>query len=113
MAHLLIERLAGALRRRVEARLRRRPKWPPQPRHRKLAAPRPQISQPKPRTTTMNLSFLVGYRTYVIAVAMLLAGLAQLLGVDIPSFDGQSAGHLLMEGLAILFLRKGMKVTAG
>ena len=58
----------------------------------------------------MNLSFLVGYRTYVIAVAMLLAGLAQLLGVDIPSFDGQSAGHLLMEGLAILFLRKGMKV---
>jgi hypothetical protein len=57
----------------------------------------------------MNLSFLDGYRTYIVAVAMLIAGLCQLLGVEIPSFDGQSAGQLLMEGLAILFLRKGIK----
>jgi hypothetical protein len=38
-----------------------------------------------------------------------LAAVGQLLGVDIPSFDGHAAGQLLMEGLAILFLRKGMK----
>ena len=57
----------------------------------------------------MNLGFLDGYRTYVIAAAMLLAAVSQLLGVDLPSFEGKSAGHLLMEGLAIIFLRKGIK----
>jgi hypothetical protein len=61
----------------------------------------------------VTLDFLAGYKTYVIAVAMLVAGLSQLLGVDLPSFDGQSAGHLLMEGLAIIFLRRGMKVANG
>lgn len=57
----------------------------------------------------MNLGFLTGYRTYLIAAAMLLAGLSQLLGIDLPSFEGQSAGHLIMEALAIVFLRRGMK----
>ena len=61
----------------------------------------------------MNLDFLDGYKTYIVAAAMLLTGLSQLLGVDLPSFDGQSAGHLLMEGLAIIFLRKGMKAVNG
>ena len=44
-----------------------------------------------------------------IALGMVLAALGQLVGVDIPSFDGHAAGQLLMEGLAILFLRRGMK----
>ncbi|HEY9012004.1 MAG TPA: hypothetical protein VIN06_13395 [Devosia sp.] len=57
----------------------------------------------------MNLTFLVGYRTYLIAAAMILAAVTQLLGVDLPSFDGQSAGDLLMQAFAIIFLRKGMK----
>ena len=57
----------------------------------------------------MNLAFLAGYRTYVIAAAMIVTAAAQLLGVDLPSFEGQSAGHLLMEGLAVIFLRKGIK----
>ena len=57
----------------------------------------------------MNLSFFDGYKTYVVAAAMLVAAVSQLLGVDLPSFEGQSAGHLLMEGLAIIFLRKGIK----
>ena len=57
----------------------------------------------------MNLTFLVGYRTYLVAAAMILAALTQLLGVDVPSFDGQSAGDLLMQAVAIIFLRKGMK----
>lgn len=57
----------------------------------------------------MNLTFLVGYRTYLIAAAMILAALTQLLGIDLPSFDGQSAGDLLMQAFAVIFLRKGMK----
>ena len=36
----------------------------------------------------MNLTFLVGYRTYLVAAAMILAAVTQLLGVDVPSFDG-------------------------
>ena len=57
----------------------------------------------------MNLTFLVGYRTYLVAAAMIVAAVTQLLGVDVPSFDGQSAGDLLMQAVAIIFLRKGMK----
>jgi hypothetical protein len=57
----------------------------------------------------MPLTLLDGFKTYLVAAAMILAALGQLLGVDLPSFDGQAAGHLLMEGLAILFLRRGLK----
>ena len=57
----------------------------------------------------MNMTFLVGYRTYLVAAAMILAAITQLLGVDVPSFDGQSAGDLLMQAFAVIFLRKGMK----
>ena len=55
------------------------------------------------------MTFLSGYKTYIVALAMAVAGLAQLLGVDLPSFEGQSAGHLMMEALAIVFLRQGIK----
>lgn len=72
---------------------------------RRIRAPRPTRNRRPP----MQLNFLDGYRTYVVGAAMLLAAVSQLLGVDLPSFEGQSAGHLLMEGLAIVFLRKGMK----
>ncbi len=61
------------------------------------------------RSILMTFGFLDGFKTYLVAAAMVLAALSQLIGVDLPSFDGQSAGQLLMEGLAILFLRKGMK----
>jgi hypothetical protein len=61
------------------------------------------------RRLLMNLGFLNGFKTYLIAGAMVLAALGQLLGIEIPSFDGQSAGHLLMEGLALIFLRKSLK----
>lgn len=56
----------------------------------------------------MNLTFLVGYRTYLVAAAMVLAAVAQLLGLDLPSFDGQSAGDLLMQAFAVIFLRKAL-----
>jgi len=61
--------------------------------------------------TTMDI--LNGYKTYIIAIFMLLAGLAQLLGMDLPALDGSSAGHLIMEALAVLFLRKGLKGDLG
>lgn len=61
------------------------------------------------RRVLMNLGFLDGFKTYIVAAAMVLAALSQLVGVDLPSFEGQAAGQLLMEGLAILFLRKGIK----
>ena len=63
------------------------------------------------RSFLMNLNILDGFKTYIVAAAMVLAALGQLVGVDIPSFDGHAAGQLLMEGFAIMFLRKGMKAA--
>jgi hypothetical protein len=63
------------------------------------------------RRFLMDLSFLNGFKTYIIAAAMIVTAVSQLIGIDIPDFDGQSAGQLLMEGLAILFLRQGVKKT--
>jgi lysozyme family protein len=57
------------------------------------------------------LNILSGYKTYIVGAAMLIAALAQLLGVNIPAFDSQSAGDLLMQGLAIVFLRRGIANT--
>ena len=56
-----------------------------------------------------QMSFLSGYKTYIVAAAMLLTGVAGLLGVDIPNFTGQAPGNLVMEALAFLFLRQGLK----
>lgn len=55
------------------------------------------------------MNFLSGYKTYIVAAAMLLAGLAGVLGVDIPSFAGQSPGDLVLQALAFIFLRQGLK----
>lgn len=60
-----------------------------------------------PRTETMD--FLTGYRTYIVAGIMLLAAVAQLLGIDLPSLDTHTAGQMLMEAFAIIFLRRGIK----
>ena len=65
----------------------------------------PQVHQGE----TRPMDVFTGYRTYLIAASMILAGLAQLLGVDLPALDGQSAGQLIMEAVAIIFLRKGIK----
>ena len=59
------------------------------------------------------MDVLAGYKTYIVAAFMLLAGLAQILGVDLPTLDGGSAGNLMLEALAILFLRKGLKGDLG
>jgi peptidoglycan hydrolase-like protein with peptidoglycan-binding domain len=57
------------------------------------------------------MTFLAGYRTYIVAAAMLLTGVAGLVGVDIPSFTGQAPGNLVMEALAFFFLRQGLKTA--
>ncbi len=60
-----------------------------------------------------DVDILSGYKTYIVAAFMLLAGLAQMLGIDLPALDSGSAGSLVLESLAILFLRKGLKGDIG
>jgi lysozyme family protein len=63
------------------------------------------------RTEEMNL--LTGYKTYIVAALMLLIGIAGLLGIDVPTFDGHAPASLVMEALAFIFLRKGLKNDIG
>lgn len=66
-----------------------------------------------PNHWSTAMEILNGYKTYIVAIIMLLAGLAQVLGLELPALDSGSAGHLVMEALAILFLRKGLKGDIG
>ena len=67
-------------------------------------------SNQKPITTRRpKMNILSGYKTYIVAIAMLVAGIGQMLGIDLPGFDGQSSGQLIIEALAVLFLRRGIK----
>ncbi len=61
--------------------------------------------------TTMDI--LSGYKTYIVAAMMLLAGIAQMLGFDLPAMEGSSSGSLMLEALAIIFLRRGLKGDIG
>lgn len=65
----------------------------------------PSVEQQRNRT----MDFLSGYRTYIVAGIMLLVGIAQLLGIAVPALEGSSAGQLVMEALAVIFLRRGIK----
>jgi peptidoglycan hydrolase-like protein with peptidoglycan-binding domain len=60
----------------------------------------------------LPMTFLSGYKTYIVAGAMLITGIAGMLGVDIPTFTGQAPGNLVMEALAFFFLRQGLKTDA-
>lgn len=59
------------------------------------------------------MDILRGYKSYIIALLMLLAGVAQVLGLDVPPLEGSSAGQLMLEALAVIFLRKGFKSDIG
>ena len=76
-----------------------------------LAAAKASSSPQPQKGKSMNLGFLAGYKTYIVGAAMLVAGVAQLVGVAIPAFGGESAGDLLMQGLAVIFLRQGITNT--
>jgi lysozyme family protein len=60
-----------------------------------------------------NMDVLSGYKTYIVAAIMLVVGLAQMLGFDLPVMEGTSPGNLMLEALAILFLRRGLKGDIG
>lgn len=108
MPRTLADWLAGLrLAARLASRIRRRPVPPPM----QLPIPHPRPRPDDNWRPEMTLFFLDGYKTYIIAAAMLLAGFSQLLGVELPSFEGHAAGQLIMEGLAIIFLRRGIKAT--
>ncbi len=66
-------------------------------------------SAPPNQKGNNTMTALSGYRTYIVAALMLLAALAELAGVSVPAMEGQSAGHLLMEAFAIIFLRRGIE----
>ena len=55
-----------------------------------------------------EMNIMSGYKTYLVGAFMLVSAVAQLAGVDLPGFEGQSALQLLTEALAIIFLRKGI-----
>jgi lysozyme family protein len=63
------------------------------------------------RRTAMDI--LSGYKTYIVAAFMLLAGVSQILGVALPTLDGDAGGSLILEALAVIFLRKGFKNGTG
>ena len=65
----------------------------------------------KPDTGGSIMTLLTGYKTYIVAALMLLAGLAQLLGIELPAMEGGSAGQLIMEAIAVIFLRRGLKAV--
>ncbi|MBJ6987311.1 glycoside hydrolase family 108 protein [Devosia sp. MC521] len=60
-------------------------------------------------TQLEGLPMLDGYKTYIVSTIMLLVGLAQLLGIDLPAFDQASVGNLIIVALAFVFLRKSVK----
>ncbi|GLQ10267.1 hypothetical protein GCM10007913_21990 [Devosia yakushimensis] len=68
---------------------------------------------PPSSTWSTTMDFLNGYKTYIVGFIMLLAAGAQLLGVELPALDGASAGQLIMEALAVIFLRRGLKGDIG
>ncbi|WP_338722970.1 glycoside hydrolase family 108 protein [Devosia sp. XK-2] len=71
---------------------------------------------PKSSSSTSGdwiMDILSGYKTYIVAAFMLLAGLAQMAGIDLPALESGSSGSLVLEALAILFLRRGLKGDIG
>ena len=50
-------------------------------------------------------NFLVGRKTYLTALLMLIVGGAKLAGVEVPGFESASGGQLIIDALAFAFLR--------
>lgn len=74
------------------------------------AARLPLPSQPK---GVNDMTVFDGYKTYAIGLLMLAIGVAQVLGLDIPAFGDYSGPQLIMEALAVIFLRRGLKGDLG
>lgn len=59
------------------------------------------------------MTFLDGYKTYLVGILMLVVGVAQMLGIDVPAFGDYSGAQMVMEALAVIFLRRGIKADLG
>ncbi|SDG36635.1 glycoside hydrolase family 108 protein [Pelagibacterium luteolum] len=60
-----------------------------------------------------DMSIFDGHKTYIVGALMLLVGMAQSFGLEIDAFGGMSGPHLVMEALAVIFLRRGLKSELG
>lgn len=58
-----------------------------------------------------KMDVLSGYKTYIAGGLMILSALAQLVGLDLPGLENQTSMQLLMEGFAIVFLRRGVQTN--
>lgn len=56
-----------------------------------------------------QMSTLDGYKTYIVGAIMLAVGIAQALGIEVPPMGEYSGAQLVMEALAVIFLRRGLK----
>lgn len=71
--------------------------------------------QPPSQTTNgvQTMAILDGYKTYIVGALMLLVGIAQSLGIEVSAFGEYSGPQMIMEALAVIFLRRGLKGDLG
>lgn len=60
-----------------------------------------------------DMNVFGGYKTYIVGALMLVVGIAQSFGIDIAAFGEYSGPQMVMEALAIIFLRRGLKADLG
>lgn len=53
-------------------------------------------------------TFLSGKKSYLTALFMIGIGVAQAIGFEIPGFDANASGQLIMEGIGVIALRAGI-----
>ena len=60
-----------------------------------------------------DMNVFEGYKTYIVGALMLVVGIAQSFGIDIAAFGEYSGPQMVMEALAIICLRRGLKTELG
>ena len=60
-----------------------------------------------------EMTIFEGYKTYILGALMLVVGIAQSFGIDIAMLGEYSGPQMVMEALAIIFLRRGLKTELG
>lgn len=60
-----------------------------------------------------DMNVFGGYKTYIVGALMLMVGIAQSLGFTIEMFGDYSGPQMVMEALAVIFLRRGLKADLG
>lgn len=59
------------------------------------------------RKDKRKMQFLQGYKTYIVAVALIILSALHLLGIDIPGVDPDALN--LGAAIGLIFARKGAK----